>query len=407
MTQSMSKTGEVADEDPLVLHVIFRLAIGGLENGLVNVINHMPADRYRHAIVCLTDFTDFRDRITRTDVELVAIHKKNGIDWSSYTKIWQVIKQFKPTILHTRNLPTMEYAIAATLAGVPYRVHGEHGRDVHDHYGTSQKFRLFRKFVALWIHHFIAVSEDLAHWFQESIGINRDRISQIYNGVNVQRFHPRQRNRPKVLPEEFVAPDRFIVGTVGRMQTVKDQATLVRAFLHLRQIFPDGAERVRLVLVGDGPLRGEIEQIIIDEGMTQNVWLSGERQDIPDLMRSFDLFVLPSEAEGISNTILEAMASGLPIIATNVGGNLELVKHGDTGYLVPPKNPVAMAEAIMIYLKDEELVRQHGRAGRVMAESQFSLHTMVNQYLAVYDSLLSKSYHKKQKRCHKMGLVRG
>ena len=388
VTQPVPKQGQVADEHPLVLHLIFRLAIGGLENGVVNLINHMPAHRYRHAIVCLTDFTDFRDRITRADVEVVAIHKKRGMDWGSYTRIWKVIKRFNPTILHTRNLPTMEYAIAATLAGVPYRVHGEHGRDVHDQYGASQKFRLFRKFVALWIHHFITVSEDLAHWFQESIGINSSRISQIYNGVDVQRFHPGKGDRREILPKEFGPSDRFIVGTVGRMQTVKDQATLVRAFLHLRKLFPDGADRVRLVLVGDGPLRFEIQEIIEDEGISQYLWMPGERQDIPDLLRSFDLFVLPSEAEGISNTILEAMASGLPIVATDVGGNSELVNQGKTGYLVPPKNPIAMAEAIATYVKDEELVQQHGQAGRALAESRFSLEAMVNGYLAVYDGLL-------------------
>ena len=387
----MLQTGQMNNEPPLVLHLIYRLAMGGLENGLVNMINHMPASRYRHVIVCLTDFTDFRNRITRDDVEVVAIHKKSGIDWSSYRKIWKVMKRLNPTILHTRNLPTMEYAIAATFAGIPYRVHGEHGRDVHDRYGQSLKFQLFRKFLAFWIHRFITVSEDLAHWFQQVIGVRKSLIRQIYNGVDVQRFHPRHGKRSEVVPQDFSSVDLFLVGTVGRLHIVKDQLTLVRAFLYLRQLVPDVAKQVRLVLVGDGPLRLEIQKIIEDEQILPYVWMTGERQDIPELLRSLDLFVLPSEAEGISNTILEAMASGLPVIATEVGGNSELVKVGVTGCLTPPRNPVAMAEAIARYVKDRQLVERQGKAGRVLVESRFSMEAMINGYLEVYDSLLNSS----------------
>jgi len=382
-----------SDEPPVILHLVFRLAMGGLENGLINLINHMPVDRYRHVIVCLTDFTDFRDRITRADVEVVAIHKKNGIDWGSYVRIWNVFKQCNPTILHTRNLPTMEYAIVATLAGVPCRVHGEHGRDIHDQYGASLKFRLFRKFVAMWIQRFITVSDDLAQWCQSSIGINGRRISQIYNGVDIQRFHPRQEVRPEVFPNGFASSNQFIIGTIGRMQTVKDQTTLVQAFIHFRERFSDIADGVRLVLVGDGPLRPDIERLVYESGVSPYVWMSGERQDIPELLRSFDLFVLPSEAEGISNTILEAMACGLPVLATAVGGNVELVVDGSTGRLVPPKDPRAMAEAIVGYVTHKELAQEHGRAARVLAESHFSLETMVNGYLAVYDSVLGRFPH--------------
>ncbi|GJL67107.1 MAG: glycosyl transferase family 1 [Nitrospirales bacterium] len=381
------------DEPPVILHLVFRLAMGGLENGLVNLINHMPVDRYRHVIVCLTDFTDFRDRITRADVEVVAIHKKSGKDWGSYVRVWNVLKDMKPTILHTRNLPTMEYAIVATLAGVPCRIHGEHGRDIHDQYGASLKFRWFRKFVALWIQQFITVSEDLAQWCQSSIGINGRRISQIYNGVDIQRFHPRQGTRPEIFPKGFAASNQFIIGTIGRLQKVKDQITLMQAFIHLREHFPDSAGHVRLILVGDGPLRADIQQLMEKSRIAEYVWMPGERQDIPDLLRSFDLFVLPSEAEGISNTILEAMASGLPVLATAVGGNTELVIDGDTGSLVPPKDPRAMADAMVRYVEDKELLRKHGKAGRVLSERRFSLEAMVNGYLGVYDAALSELSH--------------
>ena len=390
LPDSVPRTTDTESQPPLVLHLIYRLAMGGLENGLVNMINHMPVSRYRHVIVCLTDFTDFRNRITRSDVDVVAIHKKSGVDWGSYRRIWKVIKQCNPMIFHTRNLPTMEYAIVATLAGVPYRVHGEHGRDIHDQYGASRKFQLFRKFLMFWIHQCMAVSQDLANWLHQVIGVKRNFIHQVYNGVDVQRFHARHGTRVSCLPKGFASDEMIVIGTVGRLQRVKDQATLVRAFCHLRQMAPDVTHCARLVLIGDGPIRGEIQQIIEDEGIQSLVWMAGERQDIPDLMRSLDLFVLPSEAEGISNTILEAMSSGLPIVATDVGGNSELVKDGNTGLLVPPKNPSAMADAMAKYLMDHELMLQHGAAGRTRAESHFSMDVMVDGYSAVYDALLNK-----------------
>ena len=389
--KSVSSLRKDAVDSPLVFHLIYRLATGGLENGLVNLINHMSKSRYRHVIVCLTDFTDFRNRILRSDVEVIAIHKRSGIDWSAYLKIWKLIKQLRPMIIHTRNLPTMEFAVVAALAGVPFRVHGEHGRDVHDQYGASIKFRIFRKFLSYWIHTFITVSDDLAQWFETCIGVNRRRIKQIYNGVDTQRFFPRKESENAVLPKEFSCSNQFIVGTVGRLQTVKDQATLVHAFLRFRQSMPELSRRVRLVLVGDGSMRDTIEQIIRVEGVTQYIWMAGERHDIQDMLRVFDLFVLPSEAEGISNTVLEAMASGLPVVATDVGGNSELVQHGKTGYLVPPKNPPAMAEAIGKYVKDDELVAQHGRTGRVVVEERFSLESMVDGYTKVYDDLMSST----------------
>src|SRR5207237_9166164 len=135
-------------------------------------------------------------------------------------------------------------------------------------------------------------------------------------------------------------------GTVGRMQEVKDQLTLARAFVELLQRSPQAATRLRLVMVGDGPLRKQVADILNQAGWGALAWLPGERDDVPQIMRGFDLFVLPSLAEGISNTILEAMASGLPVVATSVGGNAELVESGRTGQLVPRSDPEAMAHAI-------------------------------------------------------------
>jgi glycosyltransferase involved in cell wall biosynthesis len=172
------------------------------------------------------------------------------------------------------------------------------------------------------------------------------------------------------------------------MQTVKDQITLVRAFIDLVQHNVDARKGLRLVMIGDGPLRFESQKLLRETRTEALAWLPGERDDIPELMRTFDLFVLPSIAEGISNTILEAMASGLPVMATRVGGNPELVVDGETGMLVRPSNPVAMADAINSYLKDPAKLRCHGQAGRRRAEADFSIESMVEGYMTAYDAVL-------------------
>jgi glycosyltransferase involved in cell wall biosynthesis len=164
----------------------------------------------------------------------------------------------------------------------------------------------------------------------------------------------------------------------------------VRAFLHLLDIDAKARERLRLVIIGDGSLRIEAQRLLKEGNAEHLSWLPGERDDIPEILRGLDLFILPSLREGISNTILEAMASGLPVVATNVGGNPELVVEGETGMLVHPSDPVAMANAIRTYLDQPELLKAHGQAGRKRVEQHFSMEKMVNGYLAVYDSVLKR-----------------
>lgn len=206
--------------------------------------------------------------------------------------------------------------------------------------------------------------------------------------MDTQRFYPGRDRSP--LSANFAPPGAFVIGTVGRLERVKDQPNLVRAFIHLMQTVPDARDRLRLVIVGDGSLRTEIERLLDGAHVLDQVWLAGSRDEAPELLRSLDLFVLPSQAEGISNTILEAMACGLPVVATEVGGNAELVVEGETGRLVPAHNPAALAAAIHSYVDDPDRMQAHGAAGRRQIEARFSLEAMVAAYRAVYDALINQ-----------------
>ena len=315
------------DKRPLVAHVMYRFDTGGLENGIVNLINHMPESAYRHAVISLTEITEFRQRIQRPDVTFFALNKAPGHVLWIYPQLLRLFRQLRPAVVHTRNLAALEAQVPAWLAGVPARIHGEHGRDVGDFDGTNKKYQWIRRIYSPFVKHYIALSRDLADYLTHPVGISSKRVTQIYNGVDAQRFHPVEQ-RQAITGSPFNAPDYWIVGTVGRMQTVKDQTNLAKAFVQAIQLAPELRHRLRLIMVGDGPLRAESQAILDAAGMANLAWLPGERRDIPEIMRGLDCFVLPSIAEGVSNTILEAMATGLPVIATAVGGNTELVDDG-------------------------------------------------------------------------------
>jgi len=373
-----------ADSRPLVVHLVYRFDVGGLENGVVNLINHMPADAYRHAVVALTDITDFRQRVRRDDVKFVALHKPPGHGVWMIPRLYRLLKHLRPAIVHTRNLAALEAVLPAWLARVPVRIHGEHGRDVSDLDGSNRAYQFTRRLYKPFVSHFIALSRDLEDYLREKIAVPAHAVTRLCNGVDTTRFHPAA-THVAIAGCPFVPGTHWLVGTVGRMQQVKDQPMLARAFVQALQAQPALRAHLRLVLVGDGPLKAQCEQILEEAGLRDLAWLPGERQDVADVMRGLDCFALPSLAEGISNTILEAMASGLPVIATAVGGNADLVREGVTGHIVPAGDARGMSEAIVRLASDPACAARLGQAARVGAEQHFSLQAMVSGYQRVYD----------------------
>jgi sugar transferase (PEP-CTERM/EpsH1 system associated) len=229
-----------------------RFDTGGLENGVVNLINHMPADAYRHAVIALTDITDFKNRIQRPDVQFFALNKQPGHVLWIYPQLYRLFRQLKPAIVHTRNLAALEATVPAWAAQVPARIHGEHGRDVGDFDGTNKKCQWIRRIYSPFVKHYIALSQDLAHYLTHSVGIGAKRVTQIYNGVDTSRFHPSSQ-RQDIPGSPFNKAGLWLVGTAGRMQTVKNQTNLARAFVQAINAEPRLRERLRLVMVGDGP----------------------------------------------------------------------------------------------------------------------------------------------------------
>ena len=373
---------------PLVVHVIYSLGTGGLENGLVNLINRTPGNRYRHAIICLAENGSFEQRLHDRSVEVIALHRRPGKDLTVYWRLWKHLKAMQPAIVHTRNLSALEAQVPARCVRGVHTVHGVHGRDVFDLEGKSRKYNLLRKLIRPLVGRYITVSKDLERWLHSTVGVPGDRITQIYNGVDPTLFHPGSSgHRPgRLMPAGFLAADSLVVGTVGRLAAVKDQAALVRAFAEVVKRMPDA----RLVIAGDGPMRKELEALVEQLGLPGRVWITGDRDDIPDILRLLDIFVLPSLGEGISNTILEAMATGLPIVATDVGGNRELVEEGCNGRLVPVGDPARLAEAIFDLMQSAETRVAMGQSSLERVSQQFDWDRTVDSYLGVYDNLLGR-----------------
>ncbi len=376
-----------ADTRPLVVHVIHHLIIGGMENGLVNLVNRLPVDEFRHAIVSIEHHSDFAHRISRPDVEVIDLHRSKIGVWGVRRALYRLFRERQPRIVHSRNQSGLDALLPACLAGVPARVHGEHGWDVDNLDGSKRKPLWLRRLHAPMVNRYVTVSQHLQRYLVDCVGISGARVQAICNGVDTERFSPGLPSSALGLPSRFMEPDVLRVGTVGRLQPVKAQSTLIDAAVQLLARRPQLKARLRLLLVGDGPLRAALEQQAAQQGLAEITWFSGATTEVAAWMRALDVFVLPSLNEGISNTLLEAMASGLPVLATPVGGNVEVLAAGEHGEFFEVADAPRLSALLEGYLDDAALRQRHAAASRRRAHEQFSLEAMVAAYGKLYREL--------------------
>lgn len=357
-----------------VIHLIHRLDIGGLERVMLNCINQMKDDSYQHVIISLTDANNF-SQAKNNPITVYCLGKKEGSDLGIHIKLFKLLRQLKPQILHTYNLPTIEYHPIAWLAGVKGHIHAEHGRDIGDPQGLNKKHNFLRKMMVIFIQRYICVSKDLHSWLINHVGISETKTLLIQNGINTERF-----NFPKTVSEQL----RFTI--VARITPVKDHLNLLNAFLLLKEEL--GCEVLpQLSIVGNGAQRPQLESFCYENGLNTVDFL-GARDDIAQILASTDVFVLSSIAEGIPMTILEAMSAKTPVVSTNVGGIPEVITDGVEGYLVEKSNPKALAKALKRYILQPELIIEHGENARNKVLTNFNEINMVNAYLQQYKTLV-------------------
>jgi sugar transferase (PEP-CTERM/EpsH1 system associated) len=364
-----------------VAHVNFSLGVGGLETGLINLISRLPADEFEHGVFTVKGLGPNADRARAMGAHVEQVGDAVGRNRGIVYRFARRFTWFRPHIVHTRNFGAMDAIIAARLARVRAVIHGEHGYDKDDPDGSLSKRRFIRGALSPMVTRYVTVSDELNRWLSAHRGFFAGKITTIHNGVDLERFG--------VVSDQFLPPtEPLVIGTVARLAPIKDQLTLVRAFGILAR--EDASLRLRIV--GDGPCLPELTEAAEQTGFADRVAFPGGTDRVEDEYRQLSVFVLCSINEGISNTILEAMASGRPVVATRVGGNPELVEEGVTGFFAPARDPASLAQAIRPYLLDRKLLALHGSAGRSRAVREFSIPRMVSDYRQLYRGALQRPF---------------
>ncbi len=365
------------DSNIKVLHIIDSFNVGGLENGLINIINLSQGTEIDNNICCIRKSGSAEKRL-KHQIPIFEMHKRPGNDPFLIFKLFRLIKREKPDVVHTRNWGTVDGILAALLAGVPVIIHGEHGWDAGDPKGMNFKRRIARKIFSLFIRKFVAVSDDIGKWLIESCGISAKKVQVIINGVDICKFD--LRDRPAELEKKWGLKGKTVIGTVSRLDPIKRIDLLIQAIARITE----NREDLCLLIAGDGKKRKQLETLAQETGVSKHVVFLGTIDGVDKIYNLMDIFVLISENEGISNTILEAMASGLPILATNVGGNPELVDHMENGLLINPKDVSAVVDALRYYIDHPDRQAVFSKNSRKKAVEHFALKKMVQNYLTLY-----------------------
>ncbi len=350
-----------------VCHVSLTLKTGGLERILADLCRHHDRTQSAPEFLAIREVGRFADEIRNAGG---VVHQlKPAGRWGQVAQMRRLFRDRQFDVVHTHNTyPHLYASIAARLAGVPVVVNTRHGQRA----GHGWKSRLQFRWASHLVNRIITVSDDAADLCIRVDGITSKKVQRIWNGIDLSDF-------------AFAGPiERPVAISVARLSAEKDFPTLLRAVPKIVSQIPD----FQLKIVGDGPERAGMEKLIEELGLGGCVQLLGERTDVPDLLREAGFFVSSSLTEGISLTLLEAMAVGLPIIATAVGGNPEIVVEGKTGHLVPSQNPIALAEAIVTICCQPSKWREMGKAGRERVAEYFDIRRMANDYEQLYKELL-------------------
>jgi glycosyltransferase involved in cell wall biosynthesis len=269
--------------------------------------------------------------------------------------------------------------VAGRLAGVPIIINSR--RNV---YIGSPLRESLNRWTSPLADRVIAVCELARQVEIERANVPPNHVLTIYNGLDAAAFDVSDADGLRIRRSFEIPPPAPLVGSVGRLHVQKDFHTLLTAMTYVRKCLPD----VRLLIVGDGDLRDALEDRARAFGLAESVTFAGHRDDIPQILAALDVFTLPSRWEGLPNAVLEAMAAGLPVVATHVGGVPELVVDAETGLLVPPQDPAALSRALLTLLENSDLRREMGRAGRDRVRACFSIDRMVQDTAQLYDTLL-------------------
>jgi glycosyltransferase involved in cell wall biosynthesis len=357
-----------------VCHVSLTLKTGGLERILADLAHHHLPERCEPTFLALREIGRFGEEIRALGRHVAVL--KDQSRFGGLREMARFFREHQFDIVHTHNTyPHIYGTIAARWAGVPVVVQTRHGQRAGHGWKSSLQYR----WAARWTDRIITVSDDAAGLCVTADRIPAAKVTRIWNGIDLSQFR-------------FTGPSTDLVAiAVARLSAEKDFPTLLRAMALVVPRVPT----LRLKIVGDGPERAALESLADELHLRNNIEFLGERRDVPQLLTQAGFFVTSSLTEGISLTLLEAMAVGLPVVATSVGGNPEIVVDGETGRLAPAANPTALAAAIVAMCEDRAQWPAFGRAGCERAAAHFDIHRMARDYEDLYETIIETKRHRR------------
>lgn len=360
-----------------IIHVLHRMAAGGTELALSRIISGLDPQRFENIICTVSPLS----AEVRADFHCVSLNRTGRKTGSLVADFARLFRKTRPDIVHSRNWGAIEAVLAAKLARVPRVIHSEHGRDINTMNGDPWRRRVFRRFAYGLADEVFAVSRELREHYSAQVGIAKSHIGLVPNGVDTERFHPDDETRIRMRLQLGIPSTAFIAGTVGRLDPVKDHKTL----LHTAELLGSSKTNSHIVIVGGGPEHEMLKTCIAaSPSLHGRVHLTGESGHPEHWLNAFDVFVLSSLSEGMSNTLLEAMATALPCVVTDVGANPDLVDEGKSGYLVHVGDAKAMTDRIFQLAIDPQLRARMGQRGRLKVTQKFSMARMLENYTRLY-----------------------
>ncbi|AUX21589.1 glycogen synthase [Sorangium cellulosum] len=366
-----------------IAHVVSSLKVGGAEQVVVDLATLQRAAGHDVVVIAISDDPDGprAEQLRRRGVEVQLLPKRRGFDVSITARLVSRFAAWGTSLVHVHNLQPLLYAAPAGWLHRAPVIHTRHG--VVD---DPRARPWLRHAAAAFVDAHVAVSRPTAEVMLSEGQVTPPKLHVVTNGVDLSRFAPDPVARARVRAELGISQQAWVVGTVGRLAPVKDHALLLRAAA--RALPGDG----RLLLVGDGPERAPLVALARELGLSERALFLGERHGVPRILAALDAFALSSLSEGLPLAVLEAMAAGLPVVATAVGGVPTAVTDGLTGFLVPSGDTEAL-EARLTHLRDDPaLATRMGRNGRKVALQRYSAARMVERYMDLYTLLLVRQH---------------
>ena len=361
-----------------VMQILHSMGLAGAEKVVYDLVTSLDGGCFKFSICCL-DFTgELGERLIEEGFEVISLNRKPGVDFTLIRKLIRILKDRQIDIVHAHQYTPYFYgATAAILSGRCKIIFTEHGRHQPDR--IRLKRAIYNQFLNLFTDRITGVSNFSKDSLVKYEKLPARKIKVIYNGIDPDEFEV-SLDREAKRKELGIEQDEVVVGMIGRFDPIKNHLMLLRAFYKVLKHI-SGA---KLLLIGDGLLKENCEKFASELGIGDRVVFLGRRRDVPELLRTFDIYVLSSIAEATSLTLLEAMAAGLPVIAIDAGGNPEIVMNDRTGILISPGNYREFAKATVSLIQDPEKRKRMGEAGIRRVKALFSIDRMLKEYEDLY-----------------------